>query len=570
MTRAEVEVATLDDPTVEILRQGEGILEEAVRLNLSRPGRATIAADGHGIGVILDDDFIAPTLIFSVDQPTVTESDSDADVMVMVTATLGSGQLAPRQLPNGTISWGADGDTAMRGTDYTVTDRDIDFPEDSRSATFSYTLNLKGDNVDEGAETITVGATNPFPDDISYTVPATITILDDDGDEMTSNRIRLSLSQATVEEDVATAPTVTVTAELDGPLRDDAATAVMVTVGGSGSTAVSGTDYMAVPGFTVTIDAMMRSATHTFELTPTNDMVDEPPESIIVSGTTDATGVAVMPATLSLLDDDRIPNWARLSVTPDPVSEDGGTQMVTVTATLVGSVTRSVDTEVTVAVGGEGDSAEEGTDYTMVEDFMLTIDAGMPSGTGTFMLIPTPDVLFEGAEELGVSGSARLDDVHEFFVASTTLTLSDGETAPDRITLSVTSPDPARVSEDGGTQMVTVTATLDGSATLPVATRVAVEVGGGTSMAVAGLDYAPVPGLRIPIPAGTSSGMVTFALSPLDDELAEGDESIVFSGTFATFGGSALSITVDSATFTLEDDDDGPAGPCRHGGRGDA
>ena len=43
----------------------------------------------------------------------------------------------------------------------------------------------------------------------------------------------------------------------------------------------------------------------------------------------------------------------------------------------------------TIAVGDTNDSATEGTDYTTVNDFDVTIAANTKTGTGTFTLTPT-------------------------------------------------------------------------------------------------------------------------------------------------------------------------------------
>ena len=65
------------------------------------------------------------------------------------------------------------------------------------------------------------------------------------------------------------------------------------------------------------------------------------------------------------------------------------------------------------------------------------------------------------------------------------MTLTDDETAPASITLTTS---PTSVLESASGTTVTVTATLDGSATRPSATDVVVSVGGGT--ATSGTDYA--------------------------------------------------------------------------------
>ena len=122
------------------------------------------------------------------------------------------------------------------------------------------------------------------------------------------------------------------------------------------------------------------------------------------------------------------------------------------------------------------------------------------------------------------------------------MTLTDDETAPASITLTVS---PTSVEEDDGTTTVTVTATLGGGATLGTATEVRVSVGGGT--ATSGTDYTAVDAFTVTIGANESSGTGTFTLTPTNDSLAEGEETIDVTGMATDF-------TVIQAQVTLTDD----------------
>ena len=103
-----------------------------------------------------------------------------------------------------------------------------------------------------------------------------------------SMRVSLSVSPAAVAEGATV--TATVTAMLDlAPRATD--TAVAVTVGAAGDTAVSGTDYAAVGPFALTIPAGRRSASTTFSVSVIDNAETERAESLTVAGT--ATGVAV-------------------------------------------------------------------------------------------------------------------------------------------------------------------------------------------------------------------------------------------------------------------------------------
>ena len=126
--------------------------------------------------------------------------------------------------------------------------------------------------------------------------------------------------------------------------------------------------------------------------------------------------------------------------------------------------------------------------------------------------------------------------------------LEDDDEASTSVELSVS---PGSVSEDGGARQIAVTAALDGAARLE-ATAVTVSVGAAGDTAASGSDYQAVSDFVLTIPPEVSlSGEATFTLTPVDDEIAEGDEAI-------TVRGSASGLTVEPAALTLEDleDDD--------------
>ena len=108
---------------------------------------------------------------------------------------------------------------------------------------------------------------------------------------------------------------------------------------------------------------------------------------------------------------------------------------------------------------------------------------------------------------------------------------------------------PATISENGGAQTVTVTATL-ASGTAGSNTTVVLSLDG---TAVRNTDYTVSPAVpRITIASGDSSGTVTLTLTPMDDRLIEGAESIVVSGTSGDLiiGRAAIALTDNDAAST--------------------
>ena len=139
-----------------------------------------------------------------------------------------------------------------------------------------------------------------------------LTLTDDD---QPSTTVALTLSPDTVSENGGNR-TVTVTGTLDGG-ASGADTAIAITVGANADSAVEGTDYEDVPELTLTVPANQTDGTVSFTLQPVNDVTAEGTETVSVSGTvTSATGLSVIPNTLTLTDDDA-PS-TRLDLTLNP------------------------------------------------------------------------------------------------------------------------------------------------------------------------------------------------------------------------------------------------------------
>ena len=131
-------------------------------------------------------------------------------------------------------------------------------------------------------------------------------------------------------------------------------------------------------------------------------------------------------------------------------------------------------------------------------------------------------------------------------VTPATLTLSDDDIASTGIELTL---NPMRVTEQGGQQTVTVTAALNaGSRTQD--TVVQVSVAGDT--ATVGDDFGAVGNFSITIPANQPSGQNTFSLTPVNDVIAEGDETLQVSGTSP--------LTVNGVMLTISDNDTASTG----------
>ena len=398
--------------------------------------------------------------------------------------------------------------------DFTLT---LDAGKKSGSATFD--LTPTNDTIIEDDESLSVDGTGT-----GLTVNGTsVTITDDEGKDIDLDvdvEPYLDANPDKIAENAA-AKKIKVTAGTKADTNGvfpvfDLDREVFVTVGESGDGATSGIDYDAVTGFTVTIKAGQSSGSAEFTLTPKDDTLVEGDEAITVKGS--ASGLKVTTATITITDDD--------------------TQVKVTVST--GGVTFKAKRTVTVSVGKSGDGAESGTDYTAVTDFDVTINAGKTEDSRTFTLTPTDDTLVESDESITVSGTTA-----DYDVTGTSVTLTDNDDTA--ITLTAT---PSSVGEGAEATTVTVKASTDGD-TFPANRTVTVSVGDSADSATSGTDYAAVTDFDVTIKAGDTSGSATFTLTPTQDTLIEGNETI-------TVDGASTGLTVNPASMTLTDDDGPP------------
>ncbi len=460
----------------------------------------------------------------------------DSRPTASVTINLSAGAGAPVTLDKTSLTFApGDWNTAQTVT-VTAVDDAYDNPGDERAASITHTV-VAGTS-DYGGVTVT---------------PVSVTVNDDDA---APSAITLTVDADTGTDGIQTsvaegggAKTVRVTATLAGTSRFPVETTVTLAVGTSTDGAREGTDYETVADQTITIAAGASSGHVDFDLTPKQDVLHEGAETISLDGTSGTLDVT--DAAITLTDDDAAPTGVTLSVQPNTVGEGDEETEVTVTA-MVNGATRYTDAKtVTVSVGAGASTATSATDYAAVANFDITIAAGAASATGTFDLTPTQDTLHEGTETIDVTGASGTLDVTKAVIS-----LTDDDAAPTALTLTVdadtgTEGVQASIAEDGGAKTVRVTATIGGTSTFTTATTVTVAVGKSTDSAREGTDYATVADQTITIAAGASSGSVDFTLTPTQDVLHEGSESISLDGT-------STGLTVTVTQLSLTDDDTAP------------
>ncbi|MCY4635365.1 MAG: hypothetical protein OXG04_12815 [Acidobacteria bacterium] len=539
-------VATTEDAAVEA--------DETFTVGLTVTGTSvTITATDTATGTIRNDDDAPPPAL------TIADAAADEGDAIRFTVTLS------KEVSGGlTVTPSFTDGTATKGTDYTENTAGISFTG-TAGETQTFTVATTEDAAVEPDETFTVSLTvTGTSETITATDTATGTIrnddtappVDDDDDDTaqgttddddndapdvgddndapdvgddTAPAVNLSVSPSSVNEG-ASGTAVTVTASFSTGKTFTSNRTVTVSVGGG--TATSGTDYVAVSRFAITIPAGATSGTGRFTLRPIQDTTVEGNETVDVAGR--AGNLTVNGTRLTLTDDDGAPA-VNLSVSPSSVSEGAASTSVTVTAAFSNSSTFTTDTAVSVSVAGG--TATSGTDYAAVSDFDITIAKGATSGTGRFTLTPAEDAQVEAAETIRVAGGAS-----GLTVNGTRLTLTD---ATPRLGVSA-----ARAAE-GETMVFTVT--LQSASPRAVTVQYATVDGS----AAAGADYTSTSG-QLVFSADETEQRVSVPIT--DDAEVEDNETFTLALQLTDALGSPASATGtivdnDVVTFTVIEPD---------------
>ena len=468
----------------------------------------TTTADGLSVTsatvTITDDDTAGVTV--SPTTLTVAEGESESYTVVLTSQPSGNVTVTPSRTGS---------------TDVTVSTSPLTFTPQNWSTAQTVTVQTAQD-ADALNDTATVSHAVSGADYGTVTAAAVAVTVTDD--ETVSTGVVLSVNPVTLTEGGG-AKVITITASLNQAPRA-VATALTLSVGESGDTAVEGTDYGTVGSLMLTIGAGATSATKTFTLTPTDDDRDEDDEELTVDGS--VTGLSVTSATVTITDDDT----AGVTVSPTTLTvAEGESESYTVVLTSQpsGNVTvtpsRTGSTDVTVSTS----------------PLTFTPQNWSTAQTVTVQTAQDADALNDTAT---VSHAVSGADYGTVTAAAVAVTVTDDETVSTGVVLSV---NPATLTEGGGAKVITITASLN-QAPRAVATALTLSVGESGDTAVEGTDYGTVGSLTLTIGAGATSATKTFTLTPTDDDRAEGDEEL-------TVDGSVTGLSVTSTTVTIEDDE---------------
>ena len=480
---------------------------------------------------ITDDDVPPDTIELRVSPASVAENAGATDIMVTAAFPQGSATLSTPMVVNVTLA-AATAQTA----DFTpVQPFNVTIPASAGSGTATFQFTPNDDTSTEGSETVTVSGTTTAAV-ITTVTAATLTIIDDDAPPDT---IELRVSPASVAENAGMTDIMVTAAFPQGSATLSTPTVVNVTL--TAATAQTA-DFTPVQPFDITIPASAGSGTATFQFTPNDDTSMEGSETVILSGTTTASGITTInPATLTITDDET------------PNNPPMGQPRITGTA-RVGQTLTAVTTDIQDA-DGLGDFAyqwkADGTNIAGAMDSSYTL-TNNEVGKRIMVTVSFTDGI--GTEETVTSQpTAAVTDavtppppppegVSKGEVATATLT--DDDVPPDTIELRVS---PASVAENAGMTDIIVTAAFpQGSATLSTPTVVNVTLTAATAQTA---DFTPVQPFDITIPASAGSGTATFQFTPKDDTSMEGSETVILSGTTTASGIT----TINPATLTITD-----------------
>ena len=408
------------------------------------------------------------------------------------------------------------------GTDVTLNDDSLTFTPSDWDTTQTVTVSA-GDDTDAEDDDLILRHTVSGADYAGESAASVnVKVLDND---TASTVITLSANPDTVAED-AGQTAVMVTATLDGATQTTPVAVTVAVTADSASTA----DFAAVSNFTVTIGTGDTEGSATFQLTPTNDVLDEPDETLQINGT--AAGFTVTGATLTLTDDDAPPVLtlpATLSVTE---ADD-----LRVCATMSPASGRSV----TVPVASTDGTARSGSDYTAIAaSAELTFAPGATEACRTVVVIDD-----------------SYDEENETFRVRLGTPVNATLGSPDETLVTVTDNDsPPVVTMDAATQAVNESQTARVCASLDALSgrTVVVNIASANGTADAGDDYTAIPtGTSLTFVPGSDNRCID--VSTLDDAVAEASES--FSVTLSNPVQATVG-TPNTTTVTIDDNDAAP------------
>ncbi|MBO9155429.1 Calx-beta domain-containing protein [Chitinophaga sp. GCM10012297] len=426
--------------------------------------------------------------------------------------------------------------SATAGTDYTTLTGTVTIPADQNSIIVP--VAALNDNILEPVETVIASLTGGSSTSFTFTGTGNAIVnITDDESALPGN---LALTIAKTADAVESGANGNFTISLPAGVTAAEDVTVNYTIAGS---ATAGADYTALSG-TVTILAGQGSVI--VPVAALNDNIIEPVETVTatLNGGSSAsfTFTGTGSATVNINDDESaVPANLALTVTKNTDGEEPGTNgsfIISLPATVVSSE----DVTVNYTIAG---TAAADADYTALSGTVV-IPAGQTSVSVEVAVLN--DQVIEPLETvvLTLAGGASTSFTYTG-TGNATVNITDDENTPANLVLNVTKGSDA--AEPATNSSFTIS--LPGTVVSPEDITVNYTIGG---TATDGTDYSALGG-SIVIPAGRNN--ITVPLTVTDDQLIEGDETIILTIT----GGTATGLTFTpgtngSATLNLADDDD--------------
>lgn len=499
---------TSQSVTVQVVGETTNEANETFTVTLSAPVNATLGTSA-ATGTIVNDDAIPVLAIGNASQAEGNSGTTSFSFPVTLSAP--SEQVV-------TVAYATSNGSAIAGSDYGATSGTLTFAPGTTSQTI--TVPVTGDITNESDETFTVTLSAPSNATISSATGAG-TIVNDDAAPT------ISIGDASQAEGNSGTANMPFTVTLSAPSQQTITVDYTVANG----SAVAGSDFVALPGGTLTFAPGVTS--QTIQVAIQGDLTAETDETFnVVLSTPVNAAIADGNATGTIVNDDAAP-----AVSIGDVSQaegNSGTSSFVFTVSLSSPSAQTV----TVAYATSNGSATAGSDY-VGSSGTVTFAPGVTSQT---VAIPvTGDTANEPSETFFVTLSSPVNAT--LGTATGTGTIVDDDTAPALAIDSVSTPE-----GNSGTTAFNFTVTLSAASGQTVTVNYATANGS----AVAGSDYGATSGTLTFAPGVTSQ---TVSVPVTGDVTNESDETFVVTLSSAT----NAAIGTASGTGTIVNDDPVPA-----------
>lgn len=511
-TNASITVTVIEDT----LFEGGTTTYETVIFNMGTPVNAYSGATTTQTLYVYDNEGF-PTVSFSTAAQAVTE----ANTSLTVTASLSAASSVPV-----TVTVAQTGGTASgAGIDYNFTPTTKTLLIPANTLTTSTNFTVVGDSLYEGAvaETAILTLAVSAPAGVTVgTATQTISITDNESAPVINfNSSTISLSE--------TVGTVNVPVTMTGTSQDPYSVAYAIS---GTATGVNGSpadhSLNTATGGTLTVPA--NSSAGVISFTVTNDNYGETSETIVLNLSAGAgyTVGSTSAYAITLNDDDPTPTISFSQPTTSITEGNSGTQTVTLTVSL----SNPSGTTISAIMTESGSATGSGVDYTLPST-TITIPATASSTTVAIDIVG--ESLYESNETLSlVLGS--LTNANAGTYTAHTITITNNDSVP-ALSFGVSA---ATMGEASGSSIIfTTTAASISGADITVPYTL-------TGTATAGTDYNPPTTATgsISIPAGSTAGTLT--ITPTDDAIFEGTETITLTTLTPTnaSGTTAIAITL--------------------------